>query len=135
MEEEATKVEQMVSIDVSAKFEALQDEVNLLKNEIKQTLVDLREFMMKSRTIFPQVPAPTPHASSQNFLAVDVARQSTPPEAPPPVAAEELITSNSLQGFQISGHGTKSLSEYLEQSLKYLLVFLQRCEEEDDGGG
>ena len=29
----------------------LQDEVNLLKNEVKQRLVDLREFFMKQRTI------------------------------------------------------------------------------------
>ena len=40
--------------DLAEMFEALQDEVSLLKNEIKQTLVDLREFMVKEQTLFPQ---------------------------------------------------------------------------------
>jgi len=43
-----------VSIDVAERYEALQDEVDLLKNEIKQTLVDLRGFMMEDRTISPR---------------------------------------------------------------------------------
>ena len=41
-------------IDLEERFEALQDELNLLKNEIKQTLVDLREYIMKDRTITAQ---------------------------------------------------------------------------------
>ena len=41
--------------DLGEMFEALQDEVNLVKTEIKQTLVDLREFMAKEQTLFPQV--------------------------------------------------------------------------------
>ena len=41
------------STDLQDQLEALQDEVNLLKNEVKQTLVDLREFIMKDRTLLP----------------------------------------------------------------------------------
>ena len=41
--------------DLGEMFEALQDEVNLVKTEIKQTLVDLREFMAKEQTLCPQV--------------------------------------------------------------------------------
>ena len=52
---EGTRVDRLVSIDVAERYEALQDEVDLLKNEIKQTLVDLRGFMMEDRTIFPRV--------------------------------------------------------------------------------
>ena len=68
MLEQGTRVDKLVSIDVVERFEALQDEVDLLKNEIKQTLVDLREYMMKDRTVFSQpdvgprkgTPAPLP---------------------------------------------------------------------------
>ena len=51
------------STDLDERLEALQDDVDLLKNEVKQTLVDLREFIMKDRTLLPQViqaPAGTP---------------------------------------------------------------------------
>lgn len=54
MVEQGTRVDRLVSIDVVERFEALQDEVDLLKNEIKQTLVDMREYMMKDRTVFSQ---------------------------------------------------------------------------------
>ena len=77
MEEELSKVDRLVSIDVAAKFEALQDEVDLLKNEIKQTLVDLREFLMKDRTIFPQLPMPSPNRAS-----TAVVRQKKHPHIP-----------------------------------------------------
>jgi hypothetical protein len=68
MVEQGTRVDRLVSIDVVERFEALQDEVDLLKNEIKQTLVDMREHMMKDRTVFSQpdigprneTPAPLP---------------------------------------------------------------------------
>jgi len=44
------------STDLQDQLEALQDEVNLLKNEVKQTLVDLREFIMKDRTLLADGP-------------------------------------------------------------------------------
>ncbi|MBC8279667.1 MAG: hypothetical protein H8E48_02670 [Chloroflexi bacterium] len=61
MLEEGTRVDRLVSIDVVERFEALQDEVDLMKNEIKQTLIDLREHMMKGRTVFSQPEIETPH--------------------------------------------------------------------------
>ena len=45
------------------RFEALEDELNVLKNEIKQNLVDLREFIMKDRTIFPDGVMEPPRAT------------------------------------------------------------------------
>ncbi len=57
--EQGTKVDRLVSIDIAERFEALQDEVDLLKVEVKQTLVDLREFIMKGKSVFPtRPPAP-----------------------------------------------------------------------------
>ena len=50
-DDEEVRSAQVVYHSVEEKFEAVQDEVNLLKAEIKQTLVDLREFMMKQRAI------------------------------------------------------------------------------------
>jgi len=44
------------------RVEALEDELNVLKNEIKQNLLDLREFIMKGRTIFPDVVPEPPRA-------------------------------------------------------------------------
>ena len=49
-----SNVDKLVSIDVARRFEALQEEVDLIKHEVKQTLVDLRGFIMESRTILPQ---------------------------------------------------------------------------------
>ena len=51
--EESSRVDRLISIDVAERFEVLQDEVNLLKMEIKQNLVDLREVLMKEHTVFP----------------------------------------------------------------------------------
>ena len=42
--------------ETSEKLERLEDEFNLLKTEVRQTLVDLKEFIMKGRTIFLDVP-------------------------------------------------------------------------------
>ena len=63
MAEQEGTVSRLVSIDIAERFEALQDEVDLIKIEIKQTLVDLREFIMKERTLFPQ-PSPTTNGNS-----------------------------------------------------------------------
>jgi len=42
--------------ETNEKLERLEDELNLLKTEVRQTLIDLREFIMKGRTIFPEIP-------------------------------------------------------------------------------
>ena len=39
------------SENLKERFDLLQDDVDLIKNQIKQNLVDLREFIMNSRTI------------------------------------------------------------------------------------
>ena len=43
--------------ETNEKLERLEDEFDLLKTEVRQTLVDLKEFIMKGRTIFPDVPS------------------------------------------------------------------------------
>ena len=39
--------------DLKVQLDILQDEVDLIKNQIKQNLVDLREYIMNRETIFP----------------------------------------------------------------------------------
>ena len=78
MVEQGTRVDRLVSIDVVERFEALQDEVDLLKNEIKQTLVDLREHMMKSRTVFSQ-PEADPQRRMPSPLPPRVVYTKEPP--------------------------------------------------------
>ena len=39
--------------DLKGQLDVLQDDVDLIKNQIKQSLVDLREFVMASKTVFP----------------------------------------------------------------------------------
>ena len=131
MEEEATKVAQLVSIDVAAKFEALQNEVDLVKNEIKQTLVDLREFLMKNRTIFPQIHAQIPPVAPPN-LAVDLPQDPTPP-APSPAVPLTNGALTSLQTLQVSSHSaialdSKMLGKFIEWlgSVKRMGVSLQQ---------
>ena len=59
-QENISMVEQ--SSVLAERVEALEDELNVLKNEIKQNLVDLREFIMKERTIFPEEVREPPRA-------------------------------------------------------------------------
>ena len=69
--------------DLEERLEALQDDVSLLKNEVKQTLVDLREFIMKDRTIFPQILQGPQQAVPPMAQATDRAREEQPLAAPP----------------------------------------------------
>lgn len=82
MVEESTRVDRLVSIDVVERFEALQDEVDLMKNEIKQTLIDLREHMMKGRTVFAQ-----PELETQYRAPSPLSSRATPAKEPPVAAA------------------------------------------------
>ena len=112
MEEELTKVDRLVSIDVAAKFEALQDEVNLLKNEVKQTLVDLREFLMKDRTIFPQLPL----RNGTSTVALRQINSGVP--APASVAPRDIpiasaLTENHLDRRSLEGLDTEMLSNFI----------------------
>ena len=50
-EDDQPRSAQVLYRSVEEKFEAVQDEVSLLKAEIQQTLIDLREFMMKGHSI------------------------------------------------------------------------------------
>ena len=64
------------------RFEALEDELNVLKNEIKQNLVDLREFIMKDRTIFPDgvlVPPRAMHVEERHTEDIGDSREQSAP--------------------------------------------------------
>jgi len=87
---EGTRVDRLVSIDVAERYEALQDEVDLLKNEIKQTLVDLRGFMMEDRTIFPRVAE-----KSQAPVLPRIPTVVPLPEAPLPNGSPTRFSANS----------------------------------------
>ena len=95
--EEAPRTTQSVYRSVEEKFDALQDEVSLLKCEIRQSLVDLREFMMKGRTNFlhstpePQATGPTPAPVPPIMVTPDAqqAQQEVAEPQPPAPPADE----------------------------------------------
>ena len=87
---EGTRVDRLVSIDVAERYEALQDEVDLIKNEVKQTLVDLRGFMMEDRTLFPRIP--------------DTGKGQSPPRIPAVIPMPEASPTGSPQASTGNGH-------------------------------
>ena len=102
-----TNVDKLVSIDVARKFEALQEEVDLLKHEVKQTLVDLRGFIMESRTILPQAPIearlaspPTPPDNSK--LESSLAQSPPATLVPQPDTTPNRLPRESDQGFEVN---------------------------------
>ena len=72
------------SSDMDERLEALQDDVDLLKNEVKQTLVDLREMVMKERTLLPNIVQAAPQrppadgSARDDLSAMPVALQGLP---------------------------------------------------------
>ena len=72
--------------ETNEKLERLEDEFNLLKTEVRQTLVDLKEFIMKGRTIFPDVrdiPSSPPPVET---------RHEEPPVADPPLEEDPMVS-------------------------------------------
>ena len=89
--------------EISDKLEWLEDEFNLLKTEVRQTLVDLKEFIMKGRTIFPVVPEilnnpPPVEASHQEPQESDAPVKVDPSVPEPGEASPDLPTSEGLTG-------------------------------------
>ena len=81
---ETSNVDKLVSIDVARKFEAIQEDIDLLKHEVKQTLVDLRGFIMESRTILPRVSAEARPPAPP--IPPDDPKLETGPKVSPPAA-------------------------------------------------
>ena len=111
MAEQEGKVSRLVSIDVAEKFEVLQDEVDLIKIEVKQTLVDLREFMMKEQTLFPRA------TSSANGTTAE----STPANHELP--GEDAMSTSAVPTAPSEGRGRKAggrLPAVEPQSADYL---------------
>jgi len=54
--------------ELGERIESLEDEFNLLKTEVRQTLVDLKEFIMKGRTILPENPPITNRSPLQETV-------------------------------------------------------------------
>ena len=63
---------------VEERFEAVQDEVSLLKAEIQQTLIDLREFMMKGHSISSPSVFEGVQPQSPNGVSVGAGEQNSP---------------------------------------------------------
>ncbi len=97
MVELGTRVDRLVSINVAERFDALQDEVDLLKNEIKQTLVDLREHMMKGLTVFSQ-----PEAEAQRRMPSPLPPRVVYTKEPPTAEAIAQVNNTpSLRHFAL----------------------------------
>ena len=70
---------------VEERFEAVQDEVSLLKAEIQQTLIDLREFMMKGHAISSSSAFDGPQVHSSSGVSAAAEEQASPsPQVSPP---------------------------------------------------
>ena len=74
--------------ELGERIESLEDEFNLLKTEVRQTLVDLKEFIMKGRTILPENPPITNRSPLQETVTQE------PRESP---QTDELIPSLEAQ--------------------------------------
>ncbi len=139
---------QVLYRSVEEKFEAVQDEVSLLKAEIQQTLIDLREFMMKghaisSPSVFEGLQPPSPNGASaapeeQNSPSPKVSRgappdpdtaqtySEPPPQNPPSDARGRYAMDAVKMGHIIAWLGTVT-SRGL--SPKHLKPFLQSYEQ------
>ena len=67
-DDDQSRSAQVLYRGVEERFEAVQDEVSLLKAEIQQTLIDLREFMMKGHAIASPSVFDSPQAQPSNGL-------------------------------------------------------------------
>ncbi len=93
-DDEQSRTTQAVYRGVEERFEAVQDEVSLLKAEIQQTLIDLREFMMKGHAIPSSSIFDVPQANPSNGLGHAEEEQPSPlpqvsPAAPPSESAPQ----------------------------------------------
>ena len=110
------------STDIEVNFASLQDEVNLLKNEVKQTLVDLREYIMKERTIFPRAAAEPVAESAGDQEHMPAAHDSALPAipqgpAPSGEALDPTMMSNViwwLETVKRRGLSLQQIAPYLE---------------------
>lgn len=62
---------------LSDRLEGIEDELQLLKSEVKQTLIDLREFMMKGSAMSVTSDSAGPKASSSNGQVIASERQES----------------------------------------------------------
>lgn len=107
MVEQASKVDRLVSIDIAEKFEALQDEVELLKAEIKQTLVALREFLAKQKTVLPQAFLEMRQPEGNGVFTDDLGTNEAPPVSEgSPVATD---VGHPRAPLQAKGRGSETL--------------------------
>ena len=73
---------------VSDRLESIEDELQLLKSAVKQTLIDLREFMMKGSAMSVTSTFVKPAESSSNGQVIASERQANPPAADLPTEPE-----------------------------------------------
>ena len=63
---------QLGSSGVNGQIVSIQEDLEVLKTEIKQTLIDLREVVMKDRTVFPNHTKPLESAQMQPAVMLDL---------------------------------------------------------------
>ena len=73
---------------VSDRLESIEDELQLVKAAVKQTLIDLREFMMKGSAMSVTSTFVKPAESSSNGQVIASERQANPPAADLPTEPE-----------------------------------------------
>lgn len=76
---------------VSDRLEGVEDDLLLLKSEVKQTLIDLREFMMKGSAMSVTSAFVGPAASSSNGQVSAAKHQESPSAQAPPVEAGSFV--------------------------------------------
>ena len=117
--------------DLDEKLEALQDEVNLLKTEVKQTLIDLREYIMKDRTLLAQYAPPEPRPTAQR---PEGAQEGQPVSVVPAVTGLPFIppipgvrrAGGALRDLQSEAHSSGSLDAVMMGNIIWWLGTVKR---------
>ena len=92
-------------MDAEQRFQLLESEMNLIKGEVKQVLVDLREFVMGERHPFPNLARPGQPANSRNGKPASVPAErwvSAPVEFRVPWHQSPKMPASSMSLFKMN---------------------------------
>lgn len=119
------------TVDTQERFQALEDEVNILKTEIKQVLVDLKEFMVQDKTVLPQGRREVQPAVPPRALTTAQAREGSSAPTPAhrsatPPALEASAPASPLGRLQTEAHPMGELDAALLGNLIWWLGTVKR---------
>jgi len=125
----------METKEVSKKLETLESEFKLIKGELKQTLVSVRDYLMNIKLTPPEEAAggePPDLDITKIIMAGAIGRGADAPDASPPPAGDKAVgkatdTSQSPAGDKAAGKGTD-----VSQSPEDELVLEELAEEEPE---